>query len=147
MVLYLSLFRISLLALPLCTVSSLMPGVTIFCRTVFCVLCIQNNNVTYLPLMDVHLYKMFITKCTERDSSLRWFFGLFSNVQCRNCKFLIVCYRTLSFFGFRLKKRMFVFFHYRMCSLRLEKLVFLKCHSQNALVRIRKIYAEWLILL
>ncbi len=41
----------------------------------------------------------YITKCTERDSSMRWFFGLFSNVQCRNCTSSIVYYRTLSFFG------------------------------------------------
>ncbi len=55
MFLYLSLFIISLLTIPDCTVSSLMPGVNIFCRTVFCVLCKKhtepwNNNVFVICL-------------------------------------------------------------------------------------------------
>ncbi len=60
--LYLYLFIISLLAIPVCTVNSLMPGVNIFCRTVFCVLCKKHaeKNLKFrvrLTLMHVHLYK------------------------------------------------------------------------------------------
>ena len=62
MALYLSLFGISLLPLQLCTLSSLMPGVNIFCRTVFCVLYIHMYlgrtyvNTSYICAYFQHKY-------------------------------------------------------------------------------------------